>query len=226
MNFVKLTLIKIYHSKLLSYFIPTTVSCLQNEISDCNSVLDLGCGADSPLQYCRNISYSLGVDIYEPYLKQSRMKKIHTKYKKGRINEMKFGKNQFDAVILIDVLEHLDKKTGEKILKLAENWSRKKVIVVTPNGFIEQGEYDNNKFQKHRSGWGFQELFNIGYRCYGLAGFKFLRKARVEDSKDADLSTSIKYRPRLFWFFVASLSQILTYRFPKMAFSLFCVKRL
>src|SRR3989344_2374671 len=175
MNFVKLTLIKIYHSKLLSYFIPTTVSCLQNEINDCKSVLDLGCGADSPLQYCRNISYSLGVDIYEPYLKQSRMKKI---------------------------------------------------IVVTPNGFIEQGEYDNNKFQKHRSGWGFQELFNIGYRCDGLAGFKFLRKARVEDSKDADLSTSIKYRPRLFWFFVASLSQILTYRFPKMAFSLFCVKRL
>ena len=64
----------------MSRCFPTTVSLLQEALSDCESVLDLGCGPDSPLQYCHGIKYSVGVEYYKPYLNKSRNKKIHNKY--------------------------------------------------------------------------------------------------------------------------------------------------
>ncbi|MBP9691064.1 class I SAM-dependent methyltransferase [Candidatus Woesebacteria bacterium] len=211
---------------MITSLVPTTVSLLQKELADCETVLDLGCGADSPIQYVRGINQSVGVDAFEPYLQASRKKHIHTTYKKGNIEDMVFQPQSFDAVILIDVIEHLDKKTGERILKQAETWAQKKVIMVTPNGFIAQSGYDNNRLQEHRSGWDYQELSKLGYECYGLAGLKSLRKPRSEDTKDTDLATSIRFSPKILWFIIASLSQIITYRMPSIAFSLFCVKNL
>jgi hypothetical protein len=41
-----------------------------------------------------------------------------------------------------------------------------------------------------------------------------------------DLFVSIKIRPRPFWFAVATLSQLLTYYYPPLAFELFSVKKI
>ena len=54
--------------------------CLSKELKDCETCLDLGCGPSSPLQYCKNIKYSIGVETFSPYLKESKRKKIHTEY--------------------------------------------------------------------------------------------------------------------------------------------------
>lgn len=203
---------------------PTTVSLLKHELKDCKTVLDLGCGADSPIQYCTGITQSIGVDAFEPYIVASKKKRIHTTYLQSRLEDVHFNPKEFDAVILIDVIEHLDKKVGERILQNAETWARKKVILVTPNGFIAQSGYDENELQQHRSGWSIENFTKRKYACHGLAGLKSLRRARTEDTQDTDLTTSIRYRPASFWFVIAALSQIFTYRFPSYAFSLFCVK--
>jgi len=216
----------LYHSAIIKKLIPTLVYCLQKELANCQTVLDLGCGADSPVQFCKNVRYKVGVEPFKPYLDQAKKKKIHHHYFNNKIEQLKLPKKSFDAVIIIDVLEHLPKKAGLEILKKTQNWARKKVIVTTPNGFVDQKEIDSNPHQKHLSGWTNKEMNKLGFKGYGLAGIKWLRTERVEDTANSDLTSSIRFQPKFFWFIIASLSQIFTYRFPKLAFEFFCVKRL
>lgn len=214
-----------YRHPILAKTFHTLVNCLQNELSNCESVLDLGCGPDSPLQYCNNIKYSVGVEIFKPYLEESKRKKIHTKYLNKDIKKVNFSENSFDAVIMIEVLEHLSKLNGEKILKNAEKWAKKKVIITTPNGFWHQKELDNNLWQSHLSGWFPKDFYQRDYRVSGLSGCKFLRRESENDTMKNDLLSPVRFRPKMFWFCVLTVSQVLVYRFPKLAFELFCVKR-
>lgn len=216
---------RLYYNNILSEFFHTTVYCLKKELQDCESVLDLGCGPSSPLQHCKNIKYSVGVEVFEPYIEEAKKKQIHNKYLNKKINELVLKERSFDAVILIEVLEHLPREDGEQILRKAENWARKKVIVSTPNGFIHQIELDNNPSQKHLSGWNCKIMKKLGFEINGLAGLKCLRKESENDTMGNDMLSPIKFKPKFFWFIVLSISQIFVYHFPNVAFELFCVKR-
>jgi SAM-dependent methyltransferase len=214
----------LYHSALFERLFPTTVYLLKKEMAGCRSVLDLGCGPSSPLQYCQNIKYSVGVEPYTPYYKIAKAKNIHTKHLHCKIENLKFAPKSFDAVILIEVLEHLTKESGIKILEESERWAKKKVIVTTPNGFVPQKGLDDNPLQKHLSGWAPKEMASLGYQVRGLSGFKYLRSNEEKCIMGDDLTASIKYSPKLFWFIIATLSQAYTYFFPERAFGLFNVK--
>jgi len=215
----------IYHNKLFESIFPTHVFVLKKELKDCQSVLDLGCGPDSPLQYCKNIKHSIGVEAFKPYLEASQKSKIHSEYISKKIGDLDFEENSFDAVIMLEVIEHMEESEGLEVLKKLENWARKKVIISTPNGFFPQKVVDNNPMQVHLSGWDIKKMKSLGFsKILGLAGLKHLRAEIDHDSMDAELFISMKYKPRFFWFIIATLSQMLTYHFPNFAFGLFCVK--
>lgn len=194
-----------YHNPLAEKVCHTLVYCLKQELKNCQTVLDLGCGPDSPVKFCRNVTYSVGVEIFKPYLLQS---KIHSKYVFSDVRKVSFPKKSFDAVIALDVLEHLPKNDGEKLLRKMENWARKKVILNTPNGFYPQKDKDHNSYQRHLSGWQIFELTKRGYEAKGIAGLKQLEARRNV------------------FFVISALSQIFTYFFPKMAFEVFYVKKI
>ncbi|MDD5489636.1 MAG: class I SAM-dependent methyltransferase [Candidatus Moranbacteria bacterium] len=218
---------KIYHTRLFAWLFPTTVFCLRKNLNDCESVLDLGCGPSSPLRFCKNVKHSTGVEIFKPYLEESKRRKIHNEYFEKKVEDMDFPENSFDAVVMIEVLEHLPKDAGLAMLEKAEKWARKKVIVSTPNGYLEQSPYDGNPFQKHLSGWDIEMMKKLGFRCRGLSGAKFIRHSNPQQQVTAceyNLTASIRLRPKLFWFAMATLSQSFTYYFPKDAFEIFCVK--
>ncbi|MBA7602439.1 hypothetical protein ES703_09528 [subsurface metagenome] len=214
----------LHHSSILGRIFHTLDYCLQEELKDCESVLDLGCGPSSPIQYCKNIKYSVGVEAFKHYLEASKKKKIHTKYLNKKIEDIDFPEKNFDAVIMIEVLEHLPEEKGLIILKKAEKWAKKKIIVSSPNGFIPQKEVDNNPLQKHLSGWNYKTMKKLGYKVLGLAGLKILRQEVQNDTMGNDLTTSIRFKPRIFWFIVATISQILTFYLPSISFELFSVK--
>ncbi len=215
-----------YRFKALGAIFHTLDYCLQRELKDCESVLDLGCGPSSPLQYCRNIKYSIGVEVFTPYLEESKKRNIHTKYIDKKIEEIDFAENSFDAVMMIEVLEHLPENLGYEVLKKAEKWAKKKVIISSPNGFVPQKEVDNNLWQKHLSGWDYKKLKNLGFKVNGLAGLKCLRREVKNNIKENNLMNSIRFWPKPFWFIVAALSQLATFFIPQLAFGLFAVKKL
>lgn len=64
-----------WFNKLLETIFPTLVYVLKQELKDWQSVLDLGCGPDSPLQYCTNVQHSVGVEAFQPYLEESKKNK-------------------------------------------------------------------------------------------------------------------------------------------------------
>lgn len=214
----------LHNSSFLGRVFHTLDFCLQKELVDCRSVLDLGCGPSSPIKNCKNIKYSVGVEAFGPYLEKSKRQKIHNKYFNKKIEELNFPENSFDAVVLTEVLEHLPEEKGYDILRRSERWAKKKIIVSTPNGFISQKAVDNNPYQKHLSGWDYKRMRALDFNVRGLAGLKFLRQEAQNDTMGSDLVSSIRFKPNFFWFFITSLSQLFIHYLPHLSFELFCVK--
>lgn len=188
------------------------------ELKNCDSVLDVGCGSWSPLSKVKKHFYAEGIDIHKPSLEKIKRLKIHDKYRLGDVNKIDeyYQPKSFDAVIALDLIEHLSKSDGLKLIKKMEKIARKKVILLTPNGFIKQDPLKNNSYQVHQSGWKTGEFIKLGYRVYGVRGLKFIRGEWA----------TIKFKPWFFWGILSVLSQFFVYCFPKFAFQIFAVKEL
>lgn len=191
---------------------------LARELKNIDSVLDLGCGRWSPLEKIKKNFFAVGVDINKDCIKKSKKKKTHDQYQVADVRKVDqlFKPKSFDAVIALDLIEHLKKKEGLKLLKKMEAVAKKKVIILTPNGFTEQDLAENNPYQIHQSGWQVKDFQKRGYRVYGMRGLKCLRGEWA----------TIRYQPWFFWGAVSTLSQPLVYFFPYFAYQLFAVKEL
>jgi len=200
---------KDFYKKLFPWY----YDYLKKEVKGCESVLDLGCGRSSPIRYC-SVSYSVGVELFEPYLEESKKMKVHNEYILADIRKVEFEPKSFDCVLALDVLEHLTKKEGLSLIKKMENVAKKKIIIFTPNGFLHQDEYDGDKLQIHKSGWTVDEFKELGYEVKGINGWKPLRKEKAE----------FRFRPRIVNLLLSDLTQKITYYLPKLAFQLLAVK--
>lgn len=206
---------QIYRKFYVKIF-PDLVEELKSSLKDCYSVLDLGCGKSSPIQHL-NLGFTMGIDVYEPYLRESKEKGIHDQYLKTDVLDIdkQIKEKSFDAVIMIDLIEHLSKEDGAKLIRKAERIAEKKVIVFTPNGFSEKIHLeDDNIWQKHKSGWKTTEMKELGFEVKGFNGIRPLRGEHGE----------IRYSPKPFWFLVSGLTQLAVKNHPDHAFQLFCVK--
>ena len=148
--------------------------------------------------------------------KESKKKQIHNEYILADLRKLEFKPKSFDAILCLEVIEHLTKEEGYGLIKKMEKWARKKIIITTPNGYLYQDGYDCNPFQTHKSGWSVGELEKLGYEVYGIDGWKKLRGYKG----------SIKYRPNLFWAIISDITQKVVYRYPKLAFRLLAVKNM
>ena len=187
--------------------------------SDIDTILDLGCGSNSPLRHFKNkLSRLVGADLFIPSLNSSRASKLHHEY--FQIDVLSsidyFEENSFDCVALIDVIEHLKKSDGLKLIKQMETIARKKIIVFTPNGFLEQKPFDGNEYQRHISGWEVEEMQQMGFKVIGINGYKPLRGERA----------NIIFWPTIFWKRISYLSQLIVKNKPRYAFQILCVKNL
>jgi predicted TPR repeat methyltransferase len=202
--------------KIYLFFFPNFVFELEKAMDDCKTVLDVGCGSNSPLGSIKTNIYSEGVDSFSPSIKKSKLKKIHNKYHKLDVIKIgkKFKSNSFDCVIAMDLIEHLEKKDGLKLIKKMEKIAKKKVIIFTPNGFLPQGKYDNNPWQIHKSGWTSKEMENKGYKVIGINGWKRLRGEYA----------NLLFKPKLVCRIISDITQLFTRNNPKKAFQILCIK--
>ncbi len=189
---------------------------IEREVKGFKNLLDVGCGANSPVQTFNENLYCVGVDAFEPSLEKSKLKKIHNEYRKLDVLKVgqAFAPKSFDIVVALDLIEHLEKSDGLQLLDMMEKIASKKVIIYTPNGFLPQGDRENNPWQVHLSGWTAQEFSDRGYEVIGVNGIKSLRGAFAK----------VSYKPAFFWNFISDMSELFVKHKPEKAFQLLAIK--
>ncbi|MEI6040061.1 MAG: class I SAM-dependent methyltransferase [Candidatus Berkelbacteria bacterium] len=92
-----------------------------------------------------------------------------------------------DTVYLLDIIEHLPKALGRRLLKKTEQIARKQVITFMPIGFMPEDfpgkdawGFDGGQRQTHRSGWELKD-FDKTWEIY--ASKKFHHAQDYETSK-------------------------------------------
>lgn len=192
---------------------------LAGELDEGGRILDVGCGQSSPLRRVRKDSYRVGVDFFRPYIFVSKTSAIHDDYILADVRHLPFKSKSFDCAVAIEVLEHLTKPDGLRMIKQMEEVA-KKIILTTPNGFFQalSGPDALNPDERHLCGWSASELKELGFRVHGLLGLKMLHKA-------APGKIVMKFRPRMLFQCLCIVSELFVYRYPSLAFQLFFVKK-
>lgn len=190
---------------------------LEEAVGDAESVLDVGCGDRSPVhRFSRRAARLVGVDAHPASIERSRAAGIHDEYVLADVRTIgdRFAAGSFEAVVAIDLIEHLEAEDGLRLLEAAEAIARRRVVIFTPNGFVRQSAREDNPWQVHLSGWSARRLRSLGYDVRGVHG---LRALRGEEAR-------IRWRPRRLWHLVSDLTQPLASRVPSLAYQLLAVK--
>ena len=146
---------------------------IRNALLGCQSVLDVGCGP-SPTMRQLDVPRAVGIDGYKPSVDQAKKLNTHDEMVHGDVRELDryFRPKQFDACVALDVIEHLTKPDGIKMMQAMEKIAAKKVVFFTPSGFLPQRHTANDDLQEHLSGWEPSEMTGYGYKVTGLLGPK------------------------------------------------------
>lgn len=101
------------------------------QVYNCRSVLDIGCGTGDFAPLFPKEEY-LGIDTNPAYISFAKNKYLH-QFFVGNILNYNFGKQFFDASILISFLHHLSDQQVKRILPKIISLTRKIIIIVDLN---------------------------------------------------------------------------------------------
>lgn len=198
------------------FIVQRVYKAIEREIKDCGTLLDVGCGPSSPIKDFSKKFFKVGIDAYKPSIEKSRKAGIHDKHYCMNVLDIsrKFKEKSFDCVLALDLIEHLTREDGLKLLDSMEKIAKKKIVVFTPNGFLPQGAVDGNPWQEHKSGWTVKEMKERGYKIIGIHGWKPLRGEEAR----------IKFRPRRIWQMISDITEPIVRYKPELAFQILCIK--
>jgi len=133
------------------------------------SVADIGCGKGLPMEAIKHRlshkPYTLGIDIFRPYVTVAKKLKIHDEYVICDARFLPLRERAVDVCLCLELIEHLPKNDGVNLIKNLEKIAKRQVLITTSS--FEQSAYDNNPFQAHRSAWSTSDFQNLGYKVYG-----------------------------------------------------------
>ena len=217
--------LRVFTKTFPRFALATYVVEIEKHLSGCKTILDVGCGENSPVAKFDKSYKLIGVDGHKPSITISKKQKIHDSYIHGDIRKLNslVKKKSYDAAIALDVIEHLNKVDGYKLLADMERAARKKVILVTPNGFVPQYN-KGNRLQAHLSGWTVKDFKEKGYKVEGIYGTKFCNIFRTDEAK-------LRWKPRFFWgliwgILVETTHHLYTKNYPEYSIALLAVKNI
>jgi len=136
------------------------------------SYLDIGCGKGKWGYLLKTShkppSYIVGGDINLNHLLYVKKHKIYEDLVLLDGRHLPFRDGSFDIVLAIEIIEHMGKIEGQKLLDEAERISRERVIVSTP---LLGARYWYSE-KHHISKWTVRDLRKRGYTVRGV-GFSF-----------------------------------------------------
>lgn len=196
------------------------ITPIQDALAGSREVLELGAGRQSSLHFSGRPYRMIGLDIHQPSLTYARERGVYDEVLQGNVLDLEslLPQNAVDAVVAMDLIEHLPKEKGYELLDAMERTARKTVILFTPNGFLPQPPAPDNPFQEHLSGWSYAEMRERGYEVQGVMGWKPLR----------GMYADVRIRPASIGVGVSNLSWLLLKVLGRedQAFALLCTKRM
>ncbi|MCL4691529.1 MAG: hypothetical protein KJ060_03355 [Candidatus Hydrogenedentes bacterium] len=142
--------------------------CLQYIIALApRSILDIGCGFGLWGFLCREYLDVMeervqpeawriridGIELFEPYI-QSHQRALYTNITIGDIRELAPKVDQYELIIAGDVIEHLDKEDGERVIEQLYEKATRALLVNIPLGDgWDHPERHGNPGELHRSQW-------------------------------------------------------------------------
>ncbi|MBI2085878.1 methyltransferase [Candidatus Daviesbacteria bacterium] len=199
---------------------------LRDGIGEGKTILDLGCEDGRLLDLLsegKNWNIT-GVDIFQKNVRKASERKIFVKVVRGDVVEISKKlikqKVKFDVVFCSQVIEHIDREKGEELLGIVDKLARKKVIMGTPRGFMEQPHafLGDNPHQVHKSGWSEDDFRKRGYKVYGIGFGPVWSEAglgRIYSKPVAVLASIISY-----------IFSPIVYYFPFLAAGILCIKEI
>jgi len=137
-----------------------------------NSLIDVGCGkgiVGALMRIYRNATRLVGVDIFPPYI--NFCKKFHFYDEVYAIDLRKtplpFKNEEFEVATCIEVIEHLPRNDGEKMLGELERIAQM-VIISAPSHYFSQPAFDDNPYRTHLSRWSARDFSKRGYKVKGV----------------------------------------------------------
>lgn len=200
------------------FFRTLFLSIIDNNLEDCNTVLELGAGTNTYLRKLKKRMIITAFNIHKPSLHEASKNNIYDHYIHGDVLRLMsfFRPNSYDAVVAFDLIEHLQKEKGYELIENMIQIAREKVIIYTPNGFLAQPPTKDNPFQEHLSGWTYEEMRNLDFKVFGINGHKRLSsKYAIPKIKPAVVGNFIR---NINWIILKILKH------EDKSFSILCVK--
>jgi SAM-dependent methyltransferase len=183
-----------------------------------NFVLDVGCGRGRPMKEINKPKkfYTIGVDLFMPYIKEAKKERIHDGYVLCDVCYLPFKEKSFDVALCFEVIDHLSKGQGVKLLKELEQVISSQILLSAHVGFhpIVEG-IDHNPLQVHKSGWTPQEFICLGFIVRGQ-GFRYVYRSAA--------GASISMSRKLLSYAISYLLAPLIYFTPNLAAHMVCIK--
>jgi Methyltransferase domain len=144
---------------------PALLAAIDALVRETPVVLDVGCGI-VPINYFRPKLHIM-VEPWDEYARILSYRHADDNsvvvLKSGAIEAFAlFADRSVDSIFLLDVIEHLEKEDGVKVISEIERVARDQAVIFTPLGFmaqhVEAGQKDawglnGAEVQEHRSGW-------------------------------------------------------------------------
>jgi glycosyltransferase involved in cell wall biosynthesis len=141
---------------------------LHSVLKDASRILDLGCGIGDYLRQTNSSQYVVGVDPHLPYVEKAKDRvPWATVFNTDGISYLKESNEQFDCILLIDVLEHLEPDDAIQLVEEAKKHCKGIILSQIPIGVHQQhhdawnmgGEF----WQTHRSTWDAETVQQLGF---------------------------------------------------------------
>lgn len=142
-----------------SYFKDQIRRWIYLNISKKFKILDVGPGCGTYALLLPDFDYIDCVEVFEPYVDRFYLKLLYRNVFISNIMDFKF--DYYDFIILGDVLEHLSKEDGIKLID--EICTKCKQLLVAVPYLYEQVEVEGNKYEIHLQSDLTQEIMSERY---------------------------------------------------------------
>ena len=141
---------------------------LHSVLKDAHRVLDIGCGIGDYLSQTQSAEYVVGIDPHLPYVEKAQSRAPWAKVlNTDGISFLKESSDQFDCILMIDVLEHLQQSDAIALVTEAKKHCMGIILSQIPIGIHEQHHDQWNlggeEWQTHRSTWEDTTVEQLGF---------------------------------------------------------------